>query len=91
MLARESRAFRSHSSILVQSKGVGIICVRSLYCLFIMLLLRPSVFSNPVRFDVKPFSMKSSFALLSPNDNYYLLLRIQSNLGARVFVAQDTE
>ena len=54
---------------------------RFYYCTFHMLFCWPFVVPNPIWFDVKPLSMKFSFALLSLSDSYYLSLRICTNLG----------
>ena len=62
----------------------------SLYCLFVMLFPWPFVFLNPIGFDIKPLSMKFSFILLSPSNNYYLSLRIHTKQEARVLVTHST-
>ena len=79
--------FCSHWSSLVQSKGVGLTVVFH-FADFLILFQRLFVFSNliPIGLGVKLLSMKFSFALLSPSNNYYLPLRIHPNLGARVHV-----
>ena len=61
-----------------------------LYRLFLMLFQWPFVFPNLTGFDVKQSSLKFSFALLLPADNYYLLLRIHAIQGARVSVTHST-
>ena len=54
---------------------------------FVMLFQQLFVFLISIGFDINHCHGKISFALLSPSNNYYLLLRMRTNSGGRGYMS----